>query len=496
MTWQGIMQLFLEITHYNLFRHPLRKYPGPWWLAASRLPYSFFILRGIATKRTRELHDEYGHVVRISPDTLSYTCKQVWFDVYGGDLTRPRAGVPKDPLYYVKQDQGSDISSAGDADHRRLRRILGHAFSGRAVTLQEKYLRQYIALFIARLRQQTNQTLNGRRAGVVNLTHWLNLLTTDIIGELTFGKAFGGLEDGELHPWLNQLFWVFKTSSFIREINRWSTLVTKALFYCTPRKVFQRQHAVTLFCQEARARRVQLGTGRPDFMSEMLENAENQRMTQSEVDLAAMTLTIAGSETVATMLSGAVYLLCTNPGVLRALTDRIRADFAQDSDLNLVNLQQHQFLNAVLLECLRLYPPAPDSLFRRTTTSGTIIMGEFIPPQTCVTMNLWAANRSTLNFHRPDEMVPERWVKPCPPEFQNDDRDVMKPFSVGDRDCLGKNLAWAEIRMTLAWTLWHFDLELDPISRCWIDRQKVFMLWQKPPLMIRISPRPQVNCAA
>ncbi|KAF7588622.1 hypothetical protein BBP40_005460 [Aspergillus hancockii] len=303
---------------------------------------------------------------------------------------------------------------------------------------QEKYLRQYIGMFITHLHQQTDQALGGHGAGVVNFTRWLNFLTTDIICELTFGESFGGLENGELHPSLSSVFWTLKASTFIREMNRWSVFITSALSSCVPRKIIEHQEAVISFGENAATRRVQLGTTRPDFLSDILKQTGDMRMTQAEVELAAVTFIIAGSETVATMLAGTVYLLCTNPLVLRKLTERIRADFIQESDLSLVKLQQHQYLNAVLLESLRLYPPAPDNLFRRTMGSGAIIMGEIVPPRTCVTMNLWAANRSTLNFHRPNDMVPERWIKPCPPEFQGDDRDTVKPFSVGPRDCLGK----------------------------------------------------------
>ncbi|GFG09634.1 isotrichodermin C-15 hydroxylase [Aspergillus lentulus] len=413
-------------------------------------------------------------------------------DVYGGDKTGYKREIPKDPIYYMRQGPVSDISSASSADHSRLRRMLAPLFSQRAVTLQENYLRQHIALFIARL-ARPNQKQEGRRSGVVNLTHWLNLLTTDVICELTFGETFGGLDNGKLHPWLDSVFWIFKISSFIREVNHWPTFARKALICCVPRRILQGQQAVISFCEDATARRMQQDPGRPDFMSHILEKTGGERMTKTEAELAALTLIIAGSETVATMLSGTVYLLCTNPRVLRDLTERIRADFRQESDLNLVNLQHHQFLNATILECLRLYPPAPDSLFRRTIASETIIMGRSVPPQTCVTMNLWAANRSAFNFHRPNEMVPERWTKPCPKEFQDDDRDVMRPFSVGQRDCLGKNLAWAEMRMILAYMLWHFDLELHPASKDWIDKQKVFMLWQKPDLMVKMLPRSLMN---
>lgn len=63
---------------YNVFFHPLRAYPGPWYRAASRLPYTISIFRGSVTHKAYELHQKYGQVVRITPDTLSYTCSQAW----------------------------------------------------------------------------------------------------------------------------------------------------------------------------------------------------------------------------------------------------------------------------------------------------------------------------------------------------------------------------------------------------------------------------------
>ena len=116
----------------------------------------------------------------------------------------------------------------------------------------------------------------------------------------------------------------------------------------------------------------------------------------------------------------------------------IRTDFPVESDLTLLKLQQHEYLNAVLQECLRLYPPAPDNLFRKTSCAGGIVAGEMVPPNTSITINLWAANQSPLNFHRPIEFIPDRWMNGAPSEFEGDDKKAFKPFSVGPRDCLGK----------------------------------------------------------
>lgn len=63
---------------YNVLLHPLRKYPGPWWQAVSRLPYTIFVFQGEATTKTKELHDKFGPIVRITPNTLSYSCSQAW----------------------------------------------------------------------------------------------------------------------------------------------------------------------------------------------------------------------------------------------------------------------------------------------------------------------------------------------------------------------------------------------------------------------------------
>jgi cytochrome P450 len=120
------------------------------------------------------------------------------------------------------------------------------------------------------------------------------------------------------------------------------------------------------------------------------------------------------------------------------LTSVVRADFPTRADLKDSRLKQHDYLNAVLKEGLRLYPPAPDYLFRSTSHEGAIVAGQVVPPHTTVTINMLAAYRDPTNFYKPNEFIPDRWLKAPPIEFQNDDRAVFKPFSVGPRDCIGK----------------------------------------------------------
>lgn len=68
---------------YNLYYHPLAKFPGPKLWAISRVPYNWHTLRGTAAYKFRHLHDKYGDVVRYSPNALSYTSPRAWDEVYG-----------------------------------------------------------------------------------------------------------------------------------------------------------------------------------------------------------------------------------------------------------------------------------------------------------------------------------------------------------------------------------------------------------------------------
>ena len=89
------------------------------------------------------------------------------------------------------------------------------------------------------------------------------------------------------------------------------------------------------------------------------------------------------------------------------------------------------------------------------------------------------------NFHRPEEFLPQRWLGDV--EFADDNRAVFQPFAVGPRNCLGRNLAYAEMRLILAKVLYNFDLDLDVKTGPWMD-QKVYTLWEKKPLWVKLKP--------
>lgn len=127
-------------------------------------------------------------------------------------------------------------------------------------------------------------------------------------------------------------------------------------------------------------------------------------------------------------------------------------------------------------------------------TLPTTIAGVDIPAGTKVGVHHSAAYWSPNNFARAREFWPERFLKESREdprsEFYNDKRDVFHPFSYGPRNCIGQNLAYAEIRLIIMKILWTFDMQFaEQMDVLGWERQKSSTVWQKKPLWLKFRVR-------
>lgn len=104
-----------------------------------------------------------------------------------------------------------------------------------------------------------------------------------------------------------------------------------------------------------------------------------QSMSRAEIYDNANLLIGAGSETTATALSAATYLLAMNPDVLARLITEVRESFSSESQIDFVSVQKLDYMLAVLDETLRLHPPSPNANLRRVCDGGDVICGQFVP---------------------------------------------------------------------------------------------------------------------
>lgn len=198
-------------------------------------------------------------------------------------------------------------------------------------------------------------------------------------------------------------------------------------------------------------------------------------------------LVVAGSETTATLLSAATFFLATNPASLAKINEEVRSTFQSEDQIDMLSVQNLKYLSAVLDESLRLYPPVPSSSPRMIGEGGDKIIGEFIPEGTTMDVWQWAVYHNPDHFAMAEEFIPERWLDD--PRFAGDAKRALQPFSIGPRNCIGKNLAYAEMRLILARLIWNFDLRATENLQEWYDDSEVYILWQKVPVNVYLMPR-------
>ncbi|KAK2763043.1 hypothetical protein FQN54_009676 [Arachnomyces sp. PD_36] len=479
-----ILACLLGTAVYNIYFHPLAKYPGPKLAAATRLVHVRWLISGRLPFIIKDLHDQYGDVVRIAPDELTYRDAPAWTGIYGQHAPKGK-NFEKDVRGYNPPVNGIDgVLTAKGQEHSRHRRVLAHGFSDRSLREQEPGLKSYTDLLIRRLYSQ----VSGDAKGVVDISKWYNYTTFDMMGDFAFGESFNCLENNNYHPWVEMIFSSVKAGNLLVAENHFPSVASLVKALIMPKGLIEKRRQNYLLAKEKVGRRLALTTDRVDIISFMTRDTNPHKlpMSKPEIETNASLVIMAGSETTANLLTGVSFQLLQNPEIYKNLTQEIRGSFAASEEIGLNATANLPYLQAVIEETLRIYPPVASGLPRVVPEGGAFISDRFVPEGTAVSVTHWSANQSSSNFAQPKSFIPERWLEGNS-RFASDKRDARQPFSVGPRNCIGKAMAYAKARLILAKVLWHFDLKLCVDLTEWSD-QKVYVAWEKKPLMLKLVP--------
>lgn len=161
------------------------------------------------------------------------------------------------------------------------------------------------------------------------------------------------------------------------------------------------------------------------------------------------------------------FYLSRNKASYSKLAEEIRTCFEDGSQITAgPQLNSCRYLRACIDEALRLTPPVPGTLWREEDSNNDdkqpwIVDGHVIPKGTQVAVSSYSLHHNTEYFPQPFEYVPERWLE-SDAESLKRMRSCFAPFSTGSRICIGKDLAYLEVTLVMAKTLWYFDFEVAP----------------------------------
>ncbi|EGD94501.1 hypothetical protein TESG_02017 [Trichophyton tonsurans CBS 112818] len=464
---------------YNVFLHPLRKYPGPILDAATQLPYVYHMIKGDNAKYIAKLHEKYGDIVRVGPREISYTSASANRTIFGGRPTEETV-FEKNPVVWL---QGSgeihNIFFARHREHVRYRKMMAPAFSEAAIREQEPVIQEYVTKFIDGMRERSGKACYPDANGVVNIQAWYNFFVFDILSRLSFGTTVGSLDQGDYHPWVTVISGAIKHSQYVQAAHRLRPY-HRLLELFIPKAISEPYDTHMEFAGKTLLERQKGDSiGRADFASFILKG-----MSEAELLDNVNILVTAGGDTTAATMTSMTYYLTHNPESYRKLVDEIRETFQAEEEITVSSVANLKYLRAVIQETMRIHPPVPVGLHRVVPRSGAAIDGQWLPGETWVSVAPLAAYRSPRYWRDPEKFIPERWLGE--PAFESDHRDVCTPFSIGQRSCIGINLAKVNLRLVIARLLWSFDLEAQPDNVDPHDHLE-YGVWQGEPLRVRVK---------
>ena len=187
------------------------------------------------------------------------------------------------------------------------------------------------------------------------------------------------------------------------------------------------------------------GSRGTDVISMLLDaGGQDGEMSDREVRDELMTLFLAGHETTALALTWGLHLLA----------ERLAADAALAAELRVVldgrlptvaDVPRLPYTEAVILESLRLYPPA--YAISREAVRATTIAGRAVSRGSVAFISVWAVHHDPARFDDPWSFRPERWLGGL---AQRLPRGAYLPFGEGPRKCVGASFAMQEAVLVLA----------------------------------------------
>src|SRR5713101_5900417 len=316
---------------------------------------------------------------------------------------------------------------------------------------QPAFHRARIASYAATMVEYTRRMLDGWRGGEERDAHQeMMRLTLQIVGKTLF-DADVERDAKDVGKSLEQLLEIganFRRTIFIPH---WLPTPTNLRI---KREIAQIEKILYRIIAERRAS----GRDAGDLLSMLLsaQDEDGSRMTDRQLRDEAITLFLAGHETTAITLSWTWWLLALHPQVEAKLHAELEAQLAGRAPA-MEDLPQLPYLDRVLTESMRLYPPAWG--MARMAVEDAEIGGYRIPKGAGISLAQWVVHRDPRWFENPEEFRPERWENDFAKKIP---RFAYFPFGGGPRQCIGNSFAQMEAALILATIAQRFRLRLVP----------------------------------
>ncbi|EXJ79255.1 hypothetical protein A1O3_08756 [Capronia epimyces CBS 606.96] len=456
---------------YGVFRSgsniaKLKTIPGPWLYATTRFRLAVDAWQARSVQAILSLHRQYGPVVRIGPNEVSFNSLSALKAIYGAGSVFERTDFYR--MFDVYGRPNLFTFGSGKL-HRDRKKLISHIYANQTVLGPDfgPLVQNKVTGFLSLLEQEPEHA-----SEIFGSLHYFSL---DAISEFVYGPDYGGtkalsgckqsreLIQDILNPARRRLAWY---TVHFPAYTKWITTRSGLLERCITslglmpmRKPYTysgiRQHALRAFHSFRNAPALdRVNAADNTVIGRLLKVQEMANMTDMDIASECADHLLAGIDTTADSLMFMIWALSLPQH--QEYQERLRRELSRISvDASGFpipkELTQLPYLNAVVRECLRLYSPLP-TFEPRSSTVDTVIDGYEIPAGTIAGASPFCLHRDEGVFPSPLSFRPERWLTSSGtlvPESDLRNR-YFWAFSSGARMCIGVHLANAEMFTLIA----------------------------------------------
>ncbi|XP_051129053.1 cytochrome P450 CYP82D47-like [Andrographis paniculata] len=377
---------------------------------------------------------------------------------------------------------------------RELRKLISvELLSSRRLHIQRHVLLSETAQSVRELYGLWNQTKNPSGSAPVEMIEWFGNLNLNAVLRLVVGKRYA-VSDADVaeakhcRKVMKAFFELIgvPTIGDVVPFLRWLDI---GGFEKKMKQTFREMDAIlSKWLSEHRAAAAAAGGKQDDFMDIMIGAVKSAKL-ENEYDedtiiKATCSNLISGSDTNTVMLVWLLTHLLNNPKVLNKVQQELDEKVGRERRVEPSDIDNLIYLEAVVKECLRLYPAGPLSGIREFNEDCNV-GGYEIEKGTIFFVNIWKLQRDPQIWEDPDKFLPERFLGTAGghKDFQ------WVPFGGGRRICPGANLAMEMMKLVIASLVQSFDVSTPDGEAVDMSASLGVTLSKATPLNVLLAPR-------
>ncbi|KAK8122655.1 hypothetical protein PG984_011325 [Apiospora sp. TS-2023a] len=465
--------------------NPLNAIPGAWHAKFTTLPATLASLSRQQVQYYHGLHERFGPFARTGPNQVFAADIDAYKAIHrvGGRFFKAEFYHYFGPTEAGKPPYGL-FQMTDPVAHAQRRKLLGTGFTATSLRREwEAMVRDKVAAAVEGMRGEAK-----RDGGEVDVRKWWNLMASDVVSTIMFGKSFDSLKAGrpgrkqndavptnavclskQKDPWFDEIkiatLAAFGALSFpwLYEVLKRLPIIGRSRYFYAHKSLMDKGMAAV---ENSREKTAAGSDTTANVFAKVLREAdpvEGGSLTDADIAVEAGGFMIAGTDTTSNTLTYLVWAVINNgDGGLQAaleqeLQERVEGD--DPSGVSDAALEKLPILNAVIEETLRLYGAAPIPLPRIVPPGGVELGGYHLPAGTEVATQAYTMHRDprffadpeklTLSTHKP-RFDHTRWLPGGECATSETARAAFGPFGAGSRGCIGKHLAYMELRLGAA----------------------------------------------